>query len=173
MNFEWMKDVNLLAYVLGSSLGVSFILGVFIGSKKVEKSAVLYQFEGKYCKVFTYLFNVIMALIFMIAFRFIIQGNWGNYKNWLALSYWLSMVFIVSYVLTRKIIVTKEGIGYMDLFRRRGSLFYDWKKVKKIEYTESSVTVSVNGQAKELSLKLKQTGEQIEEAKKAVKLAMK
>lgn len=173
MNFEWMKDVNLLAYVLGSSLGVSFIIGVFIGSKKVDKTSILYQFEGRYNKIFTYLFNVVMTLIFMIAIRFIIKGEFGNYKNWLALSYWLSMVFIVSYVLTRKIIVTKAGIGYMDLFGRKGNLFYDWKKVKKIDYSETSVDVSINGQSRGLTMKLKQTGEQIEQAKKAVKLAMK
>ncbi len=174
MNFEWMKDLNLLAYVLGSSLGVTFILGVFLGSKRVDRKTIAYQFVHKHNRIFTNLFNAIMCVIFLTAVKFFIDGIWGNYKLWLGLSYWLSMVFIVCYVMTRKIIVTKEGVGYMDMFGRVGNkMMYPWKKVKSFEVKETTVEFTLHDTTKPLYLKINQSSEGIETANKAIKLAMK
>lgn len=168
-----MKDLNLLAYVLGSSLGVTFIVGVFLGSKKIDRRTIAYQFANRYDRFFTFTFNLVMTLIFLTAVKFFIDGVWGHYKLWLGLSYWLSIVFIVCYVMTRKIIVTKEGIGYMDMFGRKGNIFYPWKKVKKFDITETGVSFEVLDQTRPLTMKIKQSGKDIETAKNAIKLAMK
>lgn len=173
MNFEWMKDLNLLAYVLGSSLGVTFIVGVFFGSKKIDRKTITYQFAGRFDRMFTFVFNFVMAIILFTAIKFFIDGNWNNYKLWLAMSYWLSIAFIICYVMTRKIVVTKDGVGYMDMFGRKGNLFYPWKKVKKQELTETEIVFTMVDQSKPLVMKLKQSGKDIETAKNAIKLAMK
>lgn len=173
MNFEWMKDVNLLAYVLGSSLGVTFVLGIFLGTKKIDQSRVLYQFETKRGRIFSYLFGILMAVIVMMAIQFFMKGQFNNYKSWLVLSYWLSMIFIVSYVLTRKLVFSKDGVGYVDLFKRKSSWFYPWKKVRKVDISESGVYVEINGSGKPIQFKIKLDGSKIEEAKKALKVAMK
>lgn len=173
MNFEWMKDLNLLAYVLGSSLGVTFIVGVFLGSKKIDRKTIAYQFSHKYDRYFTFIFNLVMGIIFFTAVKFFIDGVWSNYKLWLAMSYWLSIAFIVCYVMTRKIIVTKAGVGYMDMFGRIGNLFFPWKKVKKFDLTETNVSFIMMDQSKPLLMKIKQSGKDIETAKTAIKLAMK
>ncbi len=168
-----MKDLNLLAYVLGSSLGVTFVLGVFLGSKKVDRKTILYQFEHRLGRYFTYGFNFVMAIIFVTAIKFFIDGVWNQYKLWLAMSYWLSIVFIVCYVMTRKLIVTKTGITYMDMFGRKGNLDYAWKKVKGYELTETLFTFKLAAPAKPITMKIKLSSKDIETAKNAIKLAMK
>jgi hypothetical protein len=168
-----MKDLNLLAYVLGSAIGVTFILGIFLGSKKVDKQTILYQFKHRLDRYFTYLFNIVMAIILLTSIKFFIDGVWSNYKLWLAMSYWLSIAFILCYVMTRKLIVTKEGIGYMDMFGRKGNLDYSWKKVKKYEVSEKLLTVTLAEPAKPIVFKIKLSSEDIEKAKTAIKLAMK
>ncbi len=173
MNFEWMKDVNLLAYVLGSSLGVTFVLGIFLGTKKVDPSLVVYQFETKKGRIFSYLFGILMAIIVMMAVEFFLRGQFNDYKAWLTLSYWLSMVFIVSYVLTRKLIFAKDGVGYVDLFKRKSSWFYPWKKVRKVDINETGIFVEINGNGKPIQYKIKLDSKKVEEAKKALKVAMK
>ncbi len=169
-----MKDLNLLAYVLGSSLGVTFILGVFLGSKKVDRKTITYQFVHKHNRIFTNIFNGVMCVIFLTAIKFFIDGVWGNYKLWLELSYWLSIAFIVCYVMTRKIIISKEGVGYMDMFGRVGiKMMYSWKHVKNYEVKENSIEFTLQDSTKPLYLKIKQSSEEIDKANKAIKLAMK
>lgn len=174
MDFEWMKDINLLAYVLGSSLGVTFILGVFLGSKRVDRKTIMYQFVHKHNRIFTNIFNGLMCVIFLTAVKFFIDGVWDNYKLWLGLSYWLSIVFIVCYVMTRKIIVSKDGVGYLDMFGRVGNkMMYSWKSVKSFEIKENSVEFTLQDSTKPLFLKTNHSSEEIEKANKAIKLAMK
>lgn len=173
MSFEWMKDINLLAYVMGSTLGLTFILGIFMGSKKLDASHIEHEIYSRYGKIYKYLFQVILAVIAIIAVKVVYSGDAGSLKTWLGLSYWLSMVFIVFYILTRRVAVTKEGIGYLDLFNRTSNLFYPWKQLKVFELNETSIKVVPKSQAKSIQMKIKLDSEALKAIQAIAKKAMK
>lgn len=173
MNFEWMKDINLLAYVMGSTLGLTFILGVFMGSKKLEASQIEHEIYSRYGKIYKYVFQVILAMIAIVAVKMIYSGGAANVKTWLGLSYWLSMVFIIFYILTRRVAVTKEGIGYIDMFNRTSNLFYPWKQLKVFELSDTSIKVMPKSQGKGIQMKIKLDSEALIAIRTIAKKAMK
>lgn len=173
MNFEWMKDINLLAYVMGSTLGLTFILGVFMGSKKLEASQIEYTIYSRFGKIYQYVFQVILAIIAIVGLKAAFSAQATTVKSWLALSYWLSMVFIVFYILTRRVAVTKDGIGYLDMFNRTSNLFYSWKQLKVFELEETMLKVMPKTQGKGIQMKIKLDSEALKAIKLIAKKAMK
>lgn len=173
MNFEWIKDINLLAYVMGSTLGLTFILGVFMGSKKLEASQIEYTIYSRFGKIYQYMFQVILAIIAIIGLKAAFGGQATTVKSWLALSYWLSMVFIVFYILTRRVAVTKEGIGYLDMFNRTSNIFYAWKQLKVFELNENMLKAVPKPQGKGIQMKIKLDSEALKAVQLIAKKAMK
>lgn len=165
-------NLEMFAYVLGTVLGGAFIIGIIATTKKVAQEDVKLEFKNSKKVLFMSILTMLM-LGLSLSVLTLFQGLGAQWmQKTLALTYWVSMIFIFIYVQSRTLAMTKEGVGYRDIFGRVGKLFYPWNQIEKYDISEKNVTVYVKaGNALKLPINL--NADEIKKYRETAKLLMK